>query len=249
MSGVRTGLPASAERHPPRHLLHSLRAPSRWVVHRRFGVRVHGAEQVPATGPVILASNHVGVADGPLLAVFAPRPVHALTKSEMFHNPAMGRFLLASGQIPLDRFHADIAAVKSCLRVLRDGAVVGIFPEGARGAGDFTRFHRGAAYLAMVSGAPIVPVIQFGTREPGADMSALPRRGTTVDLVFGPAYRLDAVPWPRTREHVDGASLLLRGHLLVHLAAARALTGRELPGPLPVAEVDPPSSVTEQGAS
>lgn len=237
------GLPRSAPDHPPRLLLHRLRPPSRWLVGRRLQVRLHGAEHVPATGPVILASNHVGVADGPLLAVFSPRPVHALTKSEMFDLRGMGRFLLASGQIPLDRFNTDPAAVKTCLRVLRDGDVVGIFPEGARGAGDFERFHRGAAYLALVSGAPVVPVIQFGTREPGAGMGALPPRGSVVDLVYGAPYRLDAVPWPRRREDVDGASLLLREHLLAHLAQARALTGRELPGPLPVAEVDPPSSV------
>lgn len=236
-------LPPSATSHPPRMLLHHLRPPSRWLVRRRLEVRVHGAEHVPSRGPVIVASNHVGVADGPLLAVFSPRPVHALTKREMFHQRGVGRFLLASGQIPLDRFNTDPAAVKACLRVLRDGDVVGIFPEGARGAGDFTRFHRGAAYLALVSGAPVVPVVQFGTREPGAGMGSLPPRGSVVDLVYGAPTRLDAVPWPRTREHVDRASLLLREHLLAHLVQARALTGRDLPGPLPVAEVDPPSSV------
>ena len=79
----------------------------------------------------------------------------------------LGRFLLASGQIPLDRLRTDPAAVKSCLRALRDGRAVGIYPEGSRGAGDLQRFHRGAAYLALVSGAPIVPVITLGSREPG----------------------------------------------------------------------------------
>lgn len=242
-------LPHSAPEHPPSHLLRALRAPSRWLVRRRFSVRLHGVDTVPTSGPIIFASNHVGVADGPLLAIFSPRPVHVLTKREMFDLPVMGPFLRTSGQIPLDRFASDPAAVRSCLRVLREGNAVGIFPEGARGAGEFDRFHRGAAYLAMVSGAPIVPVIQFGTREPGAGMGALPRRGGMVEMVFGPAYHVDPVPWPRTREHVQGVSLLLREHLLVHLAAARTVTGRELPGPLPVAEVDPSPSVTEQGAS
>ena len=79
---------------------------------------------------MIFACNHVGVVDGPLLAIFAPRPVHALTKEEMFKG-FMERFLLSAGQIPLDRFHTDPRAVKTCLRVLRDGHVVGIFPEGS----------------------------------------------------------------------------------------------------------------------
>ena len=182
-----------------------LRRPARFVVQRRFGVTLHGVEHVPATGPVILASNHVGVADGPLLAVYSPRLVHALTKQEMFEG-TLGRFLLRSGQVPLDRFNSDPAAVKACLRVLRDGGVVGIFPEGSRGSGEFHRFHRGAAYLGLVSGAPIVPVIQFGTREPGDGSSALPKKGGHVELVYGVPHAFDPVPWPRTKQAVEDAS-------------------------------------------
>ena len=161
----RTQLPASAAKHPTRFLLRSLRRPARFVVRRRFRVTVHGVEHVPASGPVILASNHVGVADGPLLAIYSPRPVHALTKQEMFAG-RMGRFLVTSGQVPLDRFNSDPAAVKACLRVLRDGGAVGIFPEGSRGGGEFDRFHRGAAYLGLVSGAPDRP--GHPVRHPGA---------------------------------------------------------------------------------
>ncbi|WP_205472174.1 1-acyl-sn-glycerol-3-phosphate acyltransferase [Nocardioides sp. SYSU D00038] len=245
----RTDLPPSAAKHPYRYLLHGLRPVARWVIRRRYRVTVHGAEHVPASGPVILASNHVGVLDGPLMAIYAPRPVHALTKEEMFEG-ALGRFLLHSGQVPLDRFHSDPAAVRTCVRVLRDGGVVGIFPEGARGPGEFERFHLGAAYLGLVSGAPIVPVIQFGTREPGGHSGSLPDRGHHIELVFGPPLATTAAPWPRTKEQVEGASVLLREHLLAQLAAARALTGRELPGPLPPGDhdIDPATGITEQGA-
>lgn len=234
----------------PRYLLHSpLRPLARWLIRRRYVVRVHGAELVPTTGPVIYASNHVGIIDGPMLAIFGPRPAHALTKVEMFRG-ILGWFLLKSGQIPLDRFHTDPAAVKTCLRVLRDGAVVGIYPEGSRGSGDLERFHRGAAYLALVSGAPIVPVTMLGSRDPGGHLNSLPRRGATIEMVFGEVYRLEPVPWPRTREQVGRASLLLREHMLVQLDRARASTGRELPGPLPVTDVDPDpaTGVTDQGA-
>jgi 1-acyl-sn-glycerol-3-phosphate acyltransferase len=237
-------------RHPFRGLLYSpLRPLARFLIRRRIGVRLHGADLVPRRGPVIFAANHIGVADGPLLTIFAPRPVHALTKVEMFSG-LLGRFLRASGQVPLDRFNTDPGAVKTCLRVLRDGRVVGIFPEGRRGGGDLDRFHRGAAYLALVSGAPVVPVILFGTRAPGAHTDALPPRGGVVDIVFGAPYALPAAPWPRTREQVEQGSVLLWEHLRAHLDAAIAATGRQLPGPLPAAEVepDPATGVTEQGA-
>lgn len=234
---------------PPRRLLEALRPVARWVVRRRVTVRVHGCEHVPVEGPVIFAANHIGVADGPILGIFAPRPVHALTKVEMFRGP-LGRLLLAAGQIPLDRFHPDPLAVKTCLQVLREGGALGIFPEGRRGGGELDRFHRGAAYLALVSGAPVVPVVLLGTRAPGAHTDSLPPRGGTVDLAFGPPVSVEPVPWPRTREQVGRASVLLREHVRDHLQRTLAVTGRELPGPLPATEVepDPATGVPDQGA-
>ena len=236
-------------RHPRRLMLEGLRPLARAVIRRRFAVRIHGAEQVPADGPVIFAANHISVSDGPILAIFAPRPVHALTKVEMFHG-RLGRFLHGAGQIPLDRFHTDPAAVKTCLRVLREGRAVGIFPEGRRGGGDLDRFHRGAAYFGLASGAPIVPVVFLGTREPGGHSDSLPPRGGAVDMLFGTPYTLPSTPWPRTREQVGHASALLREHLLTTLDHALAVTGRDLPGPLPADEVepDPATGVTDQGA-
>lgn len=237
--------------HPRRVLLHGGRPTSRWLIRRRFEVHLHHPERVPARGGVVLAANHVGVVDGPVLAIFGPRPVHVLTKSEAFRGP-LGPFLRAAGQLPLDRFHVDAAAVRSCVRVLRDGGVVGVFPEGRRGAGDLGRFHRGAAYLALVTGAPVVPVTFLGTREPGGGAAALPPRGGHVDVVYGEPVRLveGPAPWPRTREQVAQASLLLRRRMLDTLEEARALTGRDLPGPLPPGELedDPHTGVVEQGA-
>jgi len=243
-------LPPSAKRRPARYLLHPLRPLARLLIRRRIKVHVVDGHKLPAKGPVILACNHVGVVDGPLLAIFAPRPVHALTKQEMFKG-FMNGFLLGAGQIPLDRFHPDPLAVKRCLRVLRSGGVVGIFPEGSRGAGEFERFHTGAAYLALVTGAPIVPVVQFGTREPGAGSHSLPAKGVTVDMVFGDPIQLPTRPWPRRKREVADRSLELREHLLAHLDHAKHLTGRTLPGPLPGKETDPDpaTGVTDAEAS
>lgn len=240
--------------HPSTRYLDSpVRALSRALIRRRFDLHLHGTEHVPVDGPVIVASNHVGIIDGPLLAIVGPRPVHALTKGEMFRGRT-GRFLTAAGQIPVDRHHPDPAAIKASLRVLRDGHALGIFPEGARGDGELGRFHRGVGYLALVSGAPVVPVALFGTREPGGGTSSLPAPGSRIDVVYGAAYRLDPRPWPRTREQVAEATALLRGHLLAHLALSKTLTGRSLPGPLPPGDHerelhrDPATGITDQGA-
>ena len=243
---TRADLPASADEHPATRLLHLVRPPAARLVRTRWPVVVHHADRVPEAGGVILASNHIGIIDGPLLAVFSPRPVHALTKQEMFEG-RLGRFLRASGQIPLDRFHADPGAIRSCLRVVRDGGVAGIFPEGTRGDGELHRFHHGAAYLALVTGAPVVPVTMLGTRPPGGGANALPARGDAVDLVFGRPWRTTQQPWPRTREQVAATSVLLRGHLLSELATALADTRRSLPGPLPAgqSEDDPDTGLVE----
>ncbi len=105
-------------------LLYPLRPVARFVIRRRVSVRLHGAKHLPRKGPVIVACNHVGIADGPLLAIFAPRPVHALTKIEMFKG-MVGHVLRGAGQIPVYRRGSDPAAMKACLRVLRDGRVLG----------------------------------------------------------------------------------------------------------------------------
>ena len=130
----------------------------------------------------------------------------------------------------------DPTAMKTCLRVLRDGGVIGIFPEGARGPGELEVFQRGAAYLALTTGAPVAPVILFGTREPGADSHSRPSRESPVDIVFGRPWRRPAVDFPRRKAEVAEATASLRQHMLGVLAEAKATTGRTLPGPLPTGD-------------
>lgn len=235
-----------------------VRAPRRWwlehfrwfgrsVIRGGYRIGMHGTEYVPASGPVLFVSNHIGVIDGPLLAIFAPRPVHALTKEVLFRG-FVGRFLTAVGQIPVDRTGADVGAIKTCVKALRDGRAVGVYPEGTRGAGTYDEYHHGAAYLAMVTGAPIVPVTMLGSRDPGGTRSSLPHLRAEIDIVFGEPWRTAPVPWPRRREHVRRVSALLREHLLAQLTAAQALTGRDLPGPLPQPDPYPsPDSGHESG--
>lgn len=225
---------AGPAHHPPTWLLHSARSTCRWLIRRRYDVREHGTGHVPPQGPVIVAANHTGVIDGPLLAIFGPRPVHALTKEEMFRG-RLGRFLQQAGQIELDRTRTDLRAIRTCLHVLEHGGAVGIFPEGNRGAGDLTRFRHGAAYLALVTGAPIVPLMMFGTRPPGGGKDALPEPGTRIDLVYGAPFRVEARPWPRTKSEVAATADALHVRMREDLEAGLALTGQTLPGPIPAA--------------
>jgi 1-acyl-sn-glycerol-3-phosphate acyltransferase len=222
-------------RHPTRWLLRGGRPAARWVIRRRYDVRVHHPERFPDRGPVVVAANHVGIIDGPLMAIFAPRPVHALTKIEMFDG-SLGRFLMLTGQIPLDRFRADPLAVRTALRVLRDGGAVGVFPEGMRGDGELKTFRRGSAYLAMVTGAAVVPLTFVGTREPGGHSDSLPPKRGTIDMVVGQPVRVDAVPWPRRTKDVAALTDDLHQRMLAGLKEALAETGRDLPGPLPPGE-------------
>ncbi|MEZ0581278.1 lysophospholipid acyltransferase family protein [Nocardioides sp. MH1] len=218
-------------RHPHRWLLHGGRPLSRWIIRRRYDVRVLHPERFPRTGPAVVAANHVGVIDGPLMAIFAPRPVHALTKIEMFEG-RLGGFLRQTGQIPLDRYRTDTRAIRLSLRVLRDGGAVGVFPEGTRGSGELDRFQHGAAYLALVTGAPVVPLTFLGTREPGGGMNSLPARKTRIDIVVGEPVPVAAVPWPRQRALVAATADDLRQRMLAGLKEALAENGRSLPGPI-----------------
>jgi 1-acyl-sn-glycerol-3-phosphate acyltransferase len=219
-----------------------LRLPAMRLLNNRWDLHVHHRERVPATGPVILAPNHVGWLDGPLLVATSPRPVHAMVKREEFAGRSR-RLLVATGQIPLYRDAVDVAAVKLAVRLLRDGHVVAIYPEGARGEGDAEYVKRGWAYLAMVTGAPIVPVATFGTRLAGESIEQQPPAGRRLDVVFGEPVPVDAVPWPRRRADVRELTEHLQTILAAHIAESAELCGATASRAAPDAEGPEPGSI------
>nr|WP_202446939.1 lysophospholipid acyltransferase family protein [Streptomyces sp. SID5468] len=192
--------------------------------------RVLGAWRLPASGPVILAGNHSHNVDGPMLMGTCPRPVHFLVKREVFVGP-LGRFLRAIGQVPVDRGSTDRSAVMAALRVLADGGVLGIFPEGTRsGGGDFAELRSGLAYFAVRTGAPVVPVAVLGSARAGRLVPALPPLRGRVDVVFGDPFDAtgtDGGPGARrTRAALDAATARIQERLTAHLRDARRATGR-----------------------
>ena len=218
-------------RAPRTRLLSAGRPVAQALLRAWYSLELHGVERVPRTGPVVMAANHVGWIDGPLLAICSPRPVHALTKQEMFSH-GLGGFLAASGQIPLDRFHVDVAAIRIALRTLKEGRAVGVFPEGTRGAGDMSSPRAGAAYLALVTGAPVVPVSFLGTRMPGGSDGSIPPRGSRIAMTFGDPVHLGQRPWPRTQQQVDESAQAVTAAILQTIRVAEQKTGMTLPGPL-----------------
>ncbi|MEU5536490.1 lysophospholipid acyltransferase family protein [Streptomyces sp. NPDC020362] len=188
--------------------------------------RVLGAWKLPATGPAILAVNHSHNIDGPMVMGVSPRPTHFLIKKEAFVGP-LGSFLTGIGQLKVDRMSADRAAITEALGVLNDGGVLGIFPEGTRGEGDFASLRAGLAYFAVRSGAPIVPVAVLGSSErPGRLIKALPPLRSRVDVVFGDPFEAGDGSGRRTRRALDEATERIQKQLTSHLENARRLTGR-----------------------
>ena len=208
------------------------------VMHGLWRPRVLGAWKVPPSGPAILAVNHTHLIDGPLLLGTAPRPVHFLIKKEAFVGP-LGPFLRSIGQLKVDRSGTDRTAVLEALGVLKGGGVLGIFPEGTRGVGDFASLRSGLAYFAVRSGAPIVPVAVLGTAErvPGGRgrprglrlIPGLPPLRSRVDVVFGDPFEAGGSGTGvvrRTRAALDEATVHIQRRLTAHLESARRITGR-----------------------
>lgn len=210
-------------------LLRSIRGTAAWLFRRQWRIELHGTRHLPATGPAILAANHLGVLDGPLLVTMTRRTTFALAKSELFTGN-VGRLLEAVGQIPVSQRELDTRALRRAVKVLSEGHLLGIFPEGSRDVGDMATIRGGAVYLAMVTGAPIIPVALLGTREPGQTISEVPQRGSRIHIVYGEPIAIDRIPWPRRRHEVADRTEQVRRRLAAHVAWAEGYTGMALPG-------------------
>jgi len=153
-------------------------------------LRVRGTENVPGAGPVVLAANHRSFLDIPLLVVASPRPIVFMAKQELFRNVFFGRLLHELGGFPVRREIADLRAIDVGLAVLERGDLLGVYPEGTRNYGqDLLPFLKGAAWLGLKTGVPIVPCGIVGTerRRPGAGKPL--RRH--VRISFGPPIHVE----------------------------------------------------------
>jgi 1-acyl-sn-glycerol-3-phosphate acyltransferase len=151
-------------------LIKAVLAPILRIVFRPW---VEGIENVPKTGSAILASNHVSFSDSFFMPLVVPRKVTFLAKSDYFTGRGLKgwltrQFFSGAGQVPVDRSggRASMAAIDTGLRVLKEGKLLGIYPEGTRSPdGRLYRGKTGVARMALESGVPVIPVAMIGTYE------------------------------------------------------------------------------------
>ncbi len=146
-------------------------------------VRVEGAQNVPAVGPLIVACNHVSLLDPPILGAYCPRPLRYMAKRELFTIPLFGPLIRAVGAYSVDREGSALGAVKRSIEILRSGEAIGIFPEGGRNPSGEARAREGVALLASLGKAPVIPAAIVG--------SSRALRLHAMKVVFGPPLRLD----------------------------------------------------------
>jgi 1-acyl-sn-glycerol-3-phosphate acyltransferase len=141
------------------------RAVFRVIALPAFRFRVGGAERVPATGPAIVAALHRSWLDPACVGGACRRPVHFLMQRDVYHKPWGRWFFRRMGAIPVPVGGApSVSALKAAFKLLHEGHVLGIFPEGGIGGkGARTTLYRGVAYLAVRCGAPVIPVAIHGS--------------------------------------------------------------------------------------
>jgi 1-acyl-sn-glycerol-3-phosphate acyltransferase len=171
---------------------------------------VRGLDNIPPTGGVILASNHLSFADSVVIPIVVPRKVVFLAKSDYFTRPGLGgaaqrAWFQGLGMLPVDRddTRAALGSLDTALEVLGRGEAFGIYPEGTRSRdGRLYRGRTGVAHLALTAGVPVVPVGLCGTEALQPVGAKLPRL-VKFRVSFGEPLdftgRYDGVPAGRAR--------------------------------------------------
>jgi len=170
-----------------------------------YRMEIAGANRIPSAGPCILVANHESIVDPFVLSLATPRVVRYMAKAELWENGLSRAVMEGFGAFPIDRGSGDGLAMTRAGRLLAEGEVLGIFPQGTCVPHRHRPFLRGAARLALATGTPVVPVALVGTEQawrPHKPRFGLPRIRILV------ARALDV-----TRQHPTQV-------------AARELTGR-----------------------
>jgi 1-acyl-sn-glycerol-3-phosphate acyltransferase len=135
----------------------------KWVFQTLYRWRVEGSENLPEDGAYILCSNHISWWDPPLVGNLTHRTVRFMAKEELFRKPVIGFIMPRLNAFPVKRDSADRRAIKTALDTLKDGGILGIFPEGTRSKTDeLLPPQPGVGLIAVKSEAPVYPVAIIG---------------------------------------------------------------------------------------
>lgn len=182
-----------------------------------FKLKVVGIENMPRHGPGLICSNHCSYMD-PMLAVVAiPRKVYSLSRKEVYQQPLLGPLVRRLGAVRLDRESlADKGALETVLRIMDGGDLCIIYPEGTRSPdGTLQKPHNGAAFLAVKSGAPVIPMAIIGSYECWPRQRKMVRVGHITVRIGAPVvYHL-----PLGRESRREELTPISADIMTHIAA------------------------------
>lgn len=129
-----------------------------------YRIEILGEENIPDTDKLIVVGNHRSNLDPVVISVFFKRQIFWMAKKELYENKLFGKFIGALGAFPVDRFNIDVKAIKTALRHIKDGEVLGIFPEGTRvKEKNYDLVKQGTAIIAYRARATVLPVKLEGT--------------------------------------------------------------------------------------
>jgi 1-acyl-sn-glycerol-3-phosphate acyltransferase len=222
--------------------------------------RVEGIEHIPAEGPAILASNHLSFSDSFFLPLVVDRKITFLAKSDYFTGPGVKgwltkQFFSGVGQVPIDRSggRASMAAIETGIRVLREGHLLGIYPEGTRSPdGRLYRGRTGPARMALAASAPVIPVAMIGTDKIQPTGQKIPslypltiRIGVPLDFSRYAGMEDDRFVLRSMTDEIMYELMMLSGQEYVDMYASQAKElitkyGSSTPTPEQIAAVDGP---------
>ncbi|HYK73238.1 MAG TPA: lysophospholipid acyltransferase family protein [Pseudoneobacillus sp.] len=128
-----------------------------------YRIKTYGLENIPEEGGVLLCTNHIHNFDPPVVGITATRPVHFMAKEELFSVPLLGKVVPHLNAFPVKRGMSDREALRKGLNILKEGKVLGLFPEGTRSKnGELGKGLAGAGFFALRTDAKVVPCAIIG---------------------------------------------------------------------------------------
>ena len=161
------------------------------VLYPFYRVKVIGKENFPKTGGVLLCTNHIDNLDPPVVGMTCPRPVHFMAKQELFEAPVLKSVLPRVHAFPVKRGMSDRTALRNALSILKNGHVVGLFPEGTRSKdGKLQKGLAGAGFFALKGDAYVLPCAIIGPYKPFKSLKVV--YGKPIDMSEHRANRISA---------------------------------------------------------